>query len=499
MDGSSDRSAVSPIAARAKADPRRWLALAVLCAATFIIILDGSIVFVATPSIAEDLALTPAALQWVLSSYLLSFGGLLLLGGRIADLLGRRRMFVLGAALLAVSSLLCGLAWSVEVLVAARVVQGFSAAIMTPTAMSILMTMFAEGRERNIALGFWSSAGGVGGTIGSLLGGPLTAGPGWSWIFYVNIPVAVLMVALGPLVLRESYNRERARTFDLAGALTSTAALVGLVYLIVDAPRAGWWSGQTIGLGAGVLVLMVAFVLVERRSPAPLLPLRYFRGRHFLGGNLVTLAVGMAVHGGMGFIMTQYAQVVLGYSAVQYGLMFAIMTVLTVVGSMLAGGPLVLRFGPRPVAIGGLVLIGLSCLSLTGISAQGNFVDDMLLGMLLFGPGLGTGFVVGSIAGLTGVPARDAGMASGVNNAAFHIGGALGIAILATVAVSAASGPDPATAMTAGFRVAYAVAVVFAALGIVAALALLGRPRAAATTTSTPAITGEDPRHQAAA
>jgi EmrB/QacA subfamily drug resistance transporter len=494
MDGNGNRATVSPISEHARLDPRRWLALAVLCAATFIIILDGSIVFVAMPSMAQDLALTPNGLQWVLSSYLLSFGGLLLLGGRIADLLGRRRMFILGAALLAVSSLLCGLAWSVEVLVAARVVEGFSAAIMTPTALSILMTTFPEGRERNKALGFWSSAGGVGGTVGSLLGGPLTSGPGWSWIFYVNIPVAVLMVALSPLVLRESYNRERARTFDLAGALTSTAAMVGLVYLIVDAPLSGWWSGQTIGLGIAVLVLLAGFVLIERRSAAPLLPLRYFRGKGFVGGNLVTLAVGMAVHGGMGFIMTQYAQVVLGYSAVQYGLMFAVMTVLTVVGSMLAGGPLVNRFGPRPVAVAGLVLIGLSCLSLTGISAQGNFVDDMLLGMLLFGPGLGIGFVVGSIAGLAGVPARDSGMASGVNNAAFHIGGALGIAILSSVAVSAASGPNPPAAMTAGFQTAFAVAIIFAGLGILAALTLLGRQRTSATTT---AITDEPTRKAA--
>src|SRR3954452_18821517 len=187
MDADSSRGIVSAGSEQPRPDPRRWLALAVLCAATFIIILDGSIVFVAVPSMAADLALTPSGLQWVLSSYLLSFGGLLLLGGRIADLLGRRRMFMLGSALLALSALLCGLAWSVEVLITARVVQGFAAAIMTPTALSILMTTFPEGRERNKALGFWSSAGGVGGTVGSLLGGPLPTGPGWSWIFYVNI------------------------------------------------------------------------------------------------------------------------------------------------------------------------------------------------------------------------------------------------------------------------------------------------------------------------
>jgi EmrB/QacA subfamily drug resistance transporter len=493
MDGQRSRATASPISEPARLDPRRWVALAVLCAATFIIILDGSIVFVAVPSMAKDLSLTSSGVQWVLSSYLLSFGGLLLLGGRVADLLGRRRMFVLGAALLAVSSLMCGLAWSAEVLIAARVIEGCSAAIMTPTALSILMATFAEGRERNKALGVWSSAAGIGGTVGALLGGPLTTGLGWGWIFFVNIPVAAVVVALSPFVLRESYDPQRARTFDVAGALTSTAALVGLVYVIIDAPQSGWTSGRTIRLGVAVLVLLGGFVLIERRSAAPLLPLRYLRSKVFVGGNLVMLTVGMAVHGGMGAIMTQYAQVVLGYSPVQFGLMFAVMTALTVVGSTLAGGPLVNRFGLRPVAVGGLVLVGLSCLTLTGISPNGTFVDDILLGMLLFGPGLGAAFVVGSIAGLAGVPAHDSGMASGVNTAAFHIGGALGIAILTTVAASAAGGSNPA-AMTAGFQVAYAVAIIFAAVGVFAALVLLGGRRASAMVTAI----GDEPAREAA-
>ncbi|HEX4721620.1 MAG TPA: MFS transporter [Pseudonocardiaceae bacterium] len=484
MDGGSGQATVSAITGQARLDPRRWLTLAVLCAATFIVILDGSIVFVAVPSMAKDLALTPIAVQWVLNSYLLSFGGLLLLGGRIADLLGRRRMFMIGCALLAVSSLVCGLAWSVDVLITARVVEGFAAAIMTPTALSILMNTFREGRERNKALGVWSSAGGVGGTVGALLGGPLTTGPGWGWIFFVNIPVAVVAVVLSPLVLRESYDRNRKRTFDLAGALTSTAAFLLLVYVIADAPQAGWWSGTTIGTLIAALALLVGFVLIERRSAAPLLPLRYFRSKGFVGGNLVIVAVGMAVHGGMGFIMTQYAQVVLGYSPVQYGLMFAVMTVLTIVGSTLAGGPLVIRFGPRPVAVAGLLLIGLSCLSLTGISARGSFVHDILLGMLLFGPGLGAAFVAGSVAALANVPAHDSGVVSGVNSAAFYVGGALGIAIVSTVAVAAGHGPNPGAAMTAGFQAGYAVAIVFAGLGILAALVLLGRPRRSATTTA---------------
>ncbi len=474
--------------------PRRWLALAVLCAATFIVILDGSIVFVAVPSMAVRLHLTPGSVQWVISAYLLAFGGLLLLGGRMADLLGRRRIFMIGGALLAVSSLLCGLAWSGDVLIGARVLQGMSAAIMTPTALSILMNTFKEGRARNRALGAWSSAGGVGGTIGALLGGPLTEGPGWGWIFFVNVPVAILMVALSPRVLRESYDRSRARTFDVAGALTSTAAMVLLVYAIVNAPTAGWVSEQTIGLLVAVVGLLAVFVVIERRSAAPLVPLRYFRSAGFLGGNIVLLAVGMAVNGGMGFIMTQYAQVVLGYSPVQFGLMFAVMTVLTILGSTLAGGPLVSRFSPRPVAIGGLLLIGLSCLTLTGIHTHGSFTGDILLGMILFGPGLGAGFVAGTIAALAGVPERDSGFASGVTTAAFHVGGALGIAILSTVAITNAVGPNPVTAMVTGFRSAYGVGVVFAAVGIVAAVAFLRRPKQ-----TTAAVTPLPERHRDAA
>jgi hypothetical protein len=269
-----------------------------------------------------------------------------------------------------------------------------------------------------------------------------------------------------------------------------------LVYIIVDAPKSGWSSGKTISEWVAIVVLLGAFVLIERRSKAPLVPLRYFRSKSFVGGNLVLFAVGMAVSGGMGFILTTYAQVVLGYSAVQFGLIFAIMTVLTIVGSMAAGGPLVIRFGPRPVAIAGLLLITASCLTLSQISFPGSFTTDILAGVILFGPGLGAGFVAGSIAGLAGVPERDSGVASGVSNAAFHIGGALGIAILSTVAVSQASGPNPLAALTHGLGVAYAVAIIFAGFGILVSLFLLGRPKATATSTGT--ITRQ-PDHRAAA
>jgi EmrB/QacA subfamily drug resistance transporter len=458
-------------------DPRRWKALALLCTATFITILDGTIVYVAVPSLATDLALTPASLQWVLNSYLLVFGGLLLLCGRAADLLGRRRLFMVGGALLAVSSLLCGLAGSAAMLIAARVLQGLAGAIMTPTALSLITTTFREGGERNKALGFWSVAGGIGGTTGALLGGPITEGLGWSWVFFLNVPVATLMVLLSPLVLRESYDRRGPRTFDVAGAVVSTAAMVLMVYAVVNAPQNGWSSGRTIGILGAAALAFALFAVIEKVSSAPLAPLRLFRSKYLVGGNLVLLIVGMAVNGGMGFTLTQYAQVVLGYSAVQFGLMFAVMTVLTIVGSMLAGGRLGTRYGPRPVAVISLLLLGISSLTLTQLSVDGSFASDMLLGMVLFGPGLGAGFVAGSIASLTGITERDAGLASGLNTASFHVGGALGIAIMAAVALTQGVGANPAAAAVDGFNKAFIASAVFVAVGLVVAVTMLGRPR----------------------
>jgi EmrB/QacA subfamily drug resistance transporter len=488
----SRTSPATPAAPGTEPDRRRWTALAVLCAATFIIILDGSIVFVAVPSMAQDLGLSPASLQWVLNSYLLSFAGLLLLGGRAADLLGRRRLFMVGAGLLGAASLLCGLAGSAAVLIAARCLEGVAAAILTPTALSLLTTTFPEGRERNRALGFWSTAAGLGGTTGALLGGPITDHLGWSWIFFINVPIAALMVALSPAVLRESYDRGRVRNFDLTGAAVSTAAMVLTVYAVVNAPANGWSSGRTLGVLAAAAAAFGLLVAVEKRSRAPLAPLRIFRSRSLVGGNLLLLVAGMSVNGGMGFTLTQYAQVILGYSAVQFGLMFAIMTVLTVTGSMLAGGPLVIRFGPRPVAVCALLLMGASSLTLTQLSADGSFVRDMLLGMVLFGPGLGAAYVTGSIASLTGVAERDAGLASGLNNASFQLGGALGIAIMAAIALTQGRGATPAIAATDGFGKAFIGCALFAVVGLVTALTLLGRRRPAAAPAALPATRQDD-------
>jgi EmrB/QacA subfamily drug resistance transporter len=451
-------------------DPRRWYALTLLCTASFMVILDSQIVILALPSIQRDLAFSAGGVQWVLSAYLLSFGGLLLLGGRMADLLGRRRMFMVGTALFLVASLVCGLAWTAEVLVAARIVQGVSAAIMAPTALSILMTTFDEGSERNKALGIWSGTGGFGATAALLIGGTVTDGLGWEWIFFINIPVAAALLVLSPVLLRESRDRERARAYDPAGAATITGALMLLVYAVVEAPEAGWLSLRTLAPLAGSAVLVALFARIESRSAAPLVPLRIFRSRTLVGGNLVMSVFGMVAFG-MSFVVSLYAQQVLGYSALVFGLGTAVMPIMAVVGAYL-GQHLVTRIGFRPIAVAAMVLLAAGCLVLTRVSADGTYVGDLFLGLLIFGPGLGAGTVAASIAALTGVAERESGLASGVNTAAFQISGAFGVAIVSTVAASFTAGAD----LTTGFRAGFAACVGLAAIGAVAALRLLRAP-----------------------
>ena len=458
-------------------DPRRWKALALLCAAFFMVILDSSIVVVALPSIDADLDFAAGDLQWVLSAYLLSFGGLLLLGGRAADLLGRRRVFVAGTGLFALASLGAGLAGSTEVLLGARVVQGVAAAIMTPTALSIVMTTFPEGAERNKALGIWGSTGAVGGTAAWLVGGPITDGLGWQWIFFLNVPVAAVVVALAPVLLRESRAAAGRRRFDVAGAGTITAALVLLVYAVVEAPATGWGDIRTLGLLAAAAVLTALFAAIESRSAAPLAPLRVFRSRSLVGGNLVLFALGTMAFG-VPFVLTQYAQEVLGWSPVQFGLASVVMPLTAVAGTATAQA-LAARSGVRRVAVAGLALTGLGSLLLTRVSVDGTYLGDLFFALVLLGPGIGAAYVAGSIASLTGVDEREAGLASGLNNAAFQIGGAVGVAILSSVAMSGARGADPLAALTDGYRSAFAAAIAVAGVGMVAAGLLLGGRRAA--------------------
>jgi EmrB/QacA subfamily drug resistance transporter len=456
-------------------DPRRWKALALLCTAFFMVILDSAIVVVALPSIDADLAFSAGDLQWVLSAYLLSFGGLLLLGGRAADLLGRRRMFILGTALFAVASLGAGLAGSTASLLGARVVQGVAAAIMTPTALSIVMTTFPEGAERNKALGIWGSTGAVGGTAAWLIGGPITSGLGWEWIFFINVPVAAAVAALSPVLLSESHVAAGRRRFDIAGATTITAALVSLVYAVVQAPEAGWADAQTLGLLALAALLIAAFAAVEARSAAPLAPLKVFRSRALVGGNLVLFALGTMAFG-VPFILTQYAQEVLGWSPIHFGLASVVMPVTATIGTFGAQA-IATRGGVRRVAVLAMALTGLGSLLLTQVSVGGSYLGDLFVALLLLGPGIGAAYVAGSIASLTGVAETEAGLASGLNNASFQIGGAVGVAILSSVAVAGAHGADPLAALTGGYQSAFAAAIAVAALGAIAAGLLLGRSR----------------------
>jgi EmrB/QacA subfamily drug resistance transporter len=463
-------------------DPRRWWALALLCGAFFMVLLDGTIVLVALPSIGADLGFSEQALQWVLSAYALTFGGLLLLGGRAADLLGRRRLFMTGVLCFTAASLGCGLAWSPAALLAARVVQGLGAAIMTPTALSIIATTFPDGAERNKALGIWGALGGIGATAAWLIGGPLVDGPGWEWIFFINIPLGLAALALSPLLLRESRAALTRRSYDPAGALTITGALVLLVYALVEAPDAGWASPQTIGLVVGSGVLLAGFALLESRHRAPLVPLRLFRSRTLVGANAVMLLVG-AVAVGVPFILTLYAQRVLGYSAVKFGVGSVVLAVAVAVGAIVAQAA-VLKVGFRPVAATGMALMGAGSLLLTQVSVGGSYFGDIFFGLLVCGPGIGLAFVTATVAALAGVAGQESGLASGLSNTALQIGGAVGVAIATTVAVAtsvrylaANEGADPLVVLNEGFQSAFVACVVLAGIGLALALRLLGRPR----------------------
>jgi EmrB/QacA subfamily drug resistance transporter len=468
----------------AEPDPRRWWALALLCGAFFMVILDANIVIVGLPSIDAELGFSEQGLQWVISAYALTFAGLLLLGGRAADLLGRRRVFMVGLLSFTLASLICGLAWSPAALIGARAFQGVGAAIMTPTALSIVSTMFQEGAERNKALAIWGMNGAFGATAGYLIGGLLVDGPGWEWIFFINVPIGLAALALSPVLLRESRATLTRRSYDPAGALTITGALVLLVYALVEAPDAGWRSPQTMLLFAGAGALLAAFAVIESRHRAPLLPLRILRSRILVGANAVMLLFG-TVGFGMPFILTLYAQQVLGYSPLEFGVSFVVTPVAAAVGMIVAQAA-VAKVGFRPVAATGMALLGAGSLLLTQASVGGTYLGDIFFGLLVFGAGIGPAFATATIAALAGVAEREAGVASGISNTAFQLGGALGVAIVSTVAVSRSEdylatneGANPLVVLTEGFQSAFVACVVLAAIGVALALLLLGRQRKA--------------------
>jgi EmrB/QacA subfamily drug resistance transporter len=475
---------VAPPAPEPALDPRRWKALALLCGAFFMVLLDGTIVIVALPSIGADLGFSEQGLQWVLSAYALTFGGLLLLGGRAADLLGRRRLFMAGVLFFTAASLLCGLAWSPAALLAARVVQGVGAAIMTPTALSIISTTFPEGPERNKALGIWGGLGGIGAAAAWLIGGPLVDGPGWEWIFFINIPLGLAALALSPLLLRESRAALTRRSYDPVGALTITGALVLLVYAVVEAPDTGWLDAQTILLFASSALLLAAFALIESRHRAPLLPLRILRSRALLGANAVMLLIG-ALAFAIPFVLTLYAQQVLGYSAVEFGVGSVVLAAAVTVGAILGQGA-VLKVGFRPIAATGMALMGAGSLLLTQVSVDGSYFGDIFFGLLVCGLGIGLAFVTATVAALAGVAEHESGLASGLSNTATQIGGALGVAIVTTVAITSSDdylgahdGANPLVVLNEGFQSAFVACVVLAGIGLALALLLPGRPREA--------------------
>src|SRR6059058_4675811 len=461
-------------------DRRRWAALAVIVAAQFMVVLDVAIVNVALPSIKTDLHFSQESLQWVITAYSILFGGVLLLGGRLADVLGRRRLFVAGLLLFTVSSLLDGLAWSETSLIAFRVLQGLGAALLSPAALSILTTTFREGRERNLALGIWGAASGSGGAAGVLLGGALTSALNWSWIFFINVPVGALVLGVSPWLLRESRAELEHRHFDFAGAASITGGLMLLVYAMTRATQHGWGTAQSIGLLAASAVLVGVFFVVEARSKAPLLPLRIFRLRTLTASNVSGLLLGGAIFSQF-FLLTLYMQEVLHYSAIKTGVAYIGLT-LSIIGFSAVSQVLVTRIGVRRVLPVGLALATVALVLFARLPVDGHYFTDLFPAFLISGVGLALAFVPMSIGALTGVSSADAGIASGLINTNQQIGGAIGVALVTTIATtfttrfvhshvgaSAFSG----AALTHGFEIAFYVLAGISALGAVLAALML--------------------------
>ncbi|HZC28534.1 MAG TPA: MFS transporter [Gaiellaceae bacterium] len=465
---------------------RRWFVLALVVAAQFMVVLDIAIVNVALPSIRTDLHFSQESLQWVVTAYAILFGGVLLLGGRLSDLLGRRRLFVTGVALFAVSSLLAGLSWSEGSLITFRALQGLGGALLWPAALSILTTVFREGRERNIALGVWGAASGSGGAAGVLLGGALTTYLNWSWIFFINVPVAAAIIGLTPFLLRESRAETGHRHFDFAGAATVTSSLMLLVYAMTRATERGWSEGVTVAALALSAALAVSFVVVELRSKAPLLPLRIFRLRTLSAANGTAVLLSSAVFSQF-FLLTLYMQEVLHYSAIKTGVAYVSLTVSIVAFSAVAQG-LTTRFGARRILPAGLLLSAAGLVLYARLPVHGHYFWDVFPAFLLSGIGLALAFVPVQIASLTGVQPAEAGAASGLINTSQQVGGAVGLAAATTIAttftaryVDSHAGVTAFTgsALTHGFGIAFYVLAALAALGaVVAAVFVESQPAA---------------------
>src|SRR5207344_2944294 len=450
----------------------KWFALALLCAVQFMVVLDVAIVNVALPSIQVDLHFSQENLQWVISAYALVFGGFLLLGGRLADIIGRRKIFMAGLVVFSLGSLLCGFAWNEASLICARAIQGLGAATITPSALSILTTTFDEGRERNIALGAWGAVGGFGAAAGVLMGGILTDLLSWEWIFFVNVPVGVAGLVLAPILLGESRDAH-GQSHDVPGAVLVTGGLILLVLAITQGQQWGWGSLKTAGTFAAAAVLLVAFALWEQRQRDPLLPFSIFRLQTLTAANIAGFIMGTALFS-MFLMLTLYMQQVLGYSAMKTGVAYLAVAGTAIIWSGVAA-QLVTRIGVKPVLVVGMSMLTAGLVFFTQISVDGTYVSDLLPGFLLIGVGIGFSFVPISIAALAGVEPAEAGLASGLINTSQQIGGALGIAALSTIATSrtedsVASGSALPVALVDGFSSAFLAGAIFAALGLVAAL-----------------------------
>jgi EmrB/QacA subfamily drug resistance transporter len=454
----------------------RWLALLVLCLGDLMIVLDGTIVNVALPTIREDLGFTQESLAWVVNAYLLTFGGFLLLGGRLGDLFGPRRLFLIGIGLFTAASLACGIATTQEFLVAARAVQGLGGAIVSAVALSLIMTLFTEPAERAKAMGIFGFVLSGGGTIGVLLGGVLTDALSWNWIFLVNLPVGAAVFAL-TLALLPGVPGHASGRVDIAGAVSVTASLMLAVYAIVNGNDAGWTSGQTLGLLGASAALMALFLAIELRVSAPLMPMGLYRIRNVSTANVVgvLMAAGMFAYF---FLSALYLQEILGYSPMEVGLAYLPGTVIWGASSLLLSDRLVMRFGIKPPLIAGLGLMTVGLLLFARTPVDGNFLIDVLPATIAVGIGAGIGFNPLLLAAMSGVAPTESGLASGIVNTAFMMGGALGLAVLASLAASrtdalAAEGEGPLAALNGGYHVAFLVGAIFVVVSAAVAGALL--------------------------
>ncbi len=460
--------------------PEKTRILLLLAAAQFLVVLDASITNVALPSIGRALDIQQSSLAWVVNSYVLFFGGFLLLGGRMADLMGRRRVFVSGLVLFAVASLTAGLAQNEAMLIVSRAAQGLGAALLSPAALSIVTATFAEGKERNKALGVWGAVAGAGGAIGVLLGGILTEYLSWRWVFLVNVPVILIVMPLVLRIVPESNSGEDHNDFDIPGAVTVTAGLSMLVYALIDAESAGWASAQTLGLIAGSLAVLGLFVLIESRAAHPLVPFGIFGSRTRNGSYLVGLLLAASLFS-MFFFIALYTQQVLGWDALKAGLSYLPLSGTIILGAG-AGSEIANRIGFKPVLVAGMFCTAIGLLWFTQIQVDGSFLGDVLGPSMVAGLGLGLSFPGATVGGTSMVREDEVGLTSGLINSAQQIGGALGLAVLSSLAASktdsvlaAAQGAQSAVpgALTEGFQLAFLVGSGFALLGAIIALLVI--------------------------